>query len=305
MRQQVDVIADFGDLCGECPIWHADEAVLYWTDCGGRKFYRYQSANGKSELIHHGLEINGFRRIEGGGFVLTNNSGIWLWPGAGSEPEELVVEVSGAACRMNDCVADEAGRLLACSWFYDGSESYALGKLLQVGLDRSLTILDEGFHLANGLAFSPCGKKLYVTDSALRRIYEYDYAPAAGSVHNRSVLVKVPDEEGLPDGLKVDSEGFLWSAQWYGSCIVRYDPGGKVERRIPVPAKQVSSLTFGDADLTTLFITTAGQSEVMPLMPAGYDPYAGHFGGPVYAVKQEIKGLPDLAARIPHTGMAI
>jgi sugar lactone lactonase YvrE len=80
------------------------------------------------------------------------------------------------------------------------------------------------------------------------------------------------------DGLTVDSEGFLWSAQWYGSCVVRYDPDGKVERRIITPAKQTSCMTFGGANFSDLFITSAARSEAMPIMPPDYDPNTGFFG---------------------------
>jgi len=69
----------------------------------------------------------------------------------------------------------------------------------------------------------------------------------------------VPQEEGIPDGLTVDKDGFVWSAQWYGSCIVRYDPDGKIERRIATPAKQTSSLAFGGDGFTDIFITTAAR----------------------------------------------
>jgi D-xylonolactonase len=102
----------------------------------------------------------------------------------------------------------------------------------------------------------------------------------------------VPKEEGLPDGLAVDRDGFVWSAQWYGSCIVRYDPEGKVERRVPIPAKQVSSLTFGGPELTDIFVTSAGQSESMPIMPPGYDPKTGYFGGALFHLNLGIAGQP-------------
>jgi len=153
--------------------------------------------------------------------------------------------------------------------------------------------VDEGFHLANGLAFSPDARKLYFTDSVARRIYAYDYDRRTGNVRDRQVLVQVPDDEGLPDGLTVDAEGFLWSAQWYGSCVVRYDPDGKVERRIRIPAKQTSSVMFGANDLTDLFITSAARSEPMPVMPKGYDPNSGYFGGQLYRIKIGIQGKPE------------
>jgi sugar lactone lactonase YvrE len=144
-------------------------------------------------------------------------------------------------------------------------------------VDRDGTdhVVDEGFHLANGLAFSPDAKLLYFTDSAARRIYAYDYDQKTGEVRNRRVLVQVPDHEGLPDGLTVDAEGFLWSARWYGSCVIRYNPDGKVERSIMTPAKQTSSVMFGGPDLTDLFISSAARSEPMPVMPKGYDATSG------------------------------
>ena len=55
----------------------------------------------------------------------------------------------------------------------------------------------------------------------------------------------------------MDAEGFIWSAEWYGGCVCRYDPDGTLERRIAVPAKQTSSLAFGGPDLRDIFITSA------------------------------------------------
>jgi D-xylonolactonase len=110
--------------------------------------------------------------------------------------------------------------------------------------------------------------------------------------------VKVPNTSGLPDGLTVDAEGFVWSAEWYGSCIVRYDPDGRVERRIATPAKQTSSLMFGGPDLTDIFITSAGKSEPMPVMPPGYDPQSGNFGGALYHINPGIRGKREFLANI-------
>ena len=137
--------------------------------------------------------------------------------------------------------------------------------------------MDDGFHMPNGLGFSPDYRLLYFTDSVARTIYAYDYNVADGELRNRRTLIKVPDDEGLPDGMTVDSEGFIWSAQWYGGCVVRYDPAGVVERKILVPAKQVTSVAFGGKDLTDLFITTAAQSTPLPVMPPGYDPASGYW----------------------------
>ena len=119
--------------------------------------------------------------------------------------------------------------------------------------------------------------------------------PARGG-RNRCVLVQAPYDEGLPDGHVVDARGFIWSAVWHGSCSVRYDREGRVEHRVRMLAKQTSSLAFGGPELSDTLIPSEGQSEIIPTMPPGYDPYNGIFGGPSYHINPGIARLcPNLA----------
>ena len=191
---------------------------------------------------------------------------------------------------MNDCTPDALGRLLSGTCFYDPKGEYALGALVQVANDGIPSIIDQGLQMSNGLDFSPDNRTLYLADSVARRIYAYDYDLKSGGVSNRRVLVSVPQDEGLPDGLCVDSEGFIWSAQWYGSCVVRYTPDGGVERRFEVPAKQPTAIAFGGQDLTDIFVTSAGESGRLPIMPPGYDPDSGYFGGALFHTRLGIRG---------------
>lgn len=297
---EIEIAADFGDLVGEGPLWDADSQSLYWTDWIGQKFCRLTWFPRKAEVLRVGIEVTGFALNRAGGFVVANTQGIWLWDG--KEKMSLVAaEVDGKVCRMNDATADPMGRFLAGSCFYESSGDYPLGCLIRVDTDGRAAAIDEGIQLSNGLGFSPDTAHLYYTDSAARLIYRYDYNSQTGEVHNRSVLVRVPLDEGVPDGLAVDSEGFLWSAQWYGSCIVRYDPDGKVERRIPTPAKQTSSVAFGGPDLTDVFITSAARTYPSPLMPTGYDPHAGFIGGPLYHLNLGIRGKLAFKANVKLT----
>lgn len=106
---------------------------------------------------------------------------------------------------------------------------YKLRYLLRIDNVGEVSILDEGFHLSNGLAFSPDSRTLHFIDSIARRIYTYDYNVPSGDIRSRRVLVGVPRTEGIPDGLIIDAQCLLWSAQRYGSFVVRYDPDGKIE----------------------------------------------------------------------------
>ena len=292
-------IANFGDLNGEAPVWDGATSSLYWTDCVGRRFYRFDCASGKSEIVKSEFEVTGFALDESGGFTIANSKGIWMWDGA-TRLQLLAAEVNGEVCQMNDAAADPAGRLLAGSYFYNPDVNYRLGCLFQVHVDGRVSILDEGFQLANGIGFSPDGRELYFTDSAARVIYRYDYDIESGEAKNRSILIRVPHNEGVPDGLAVDAEGFLWSAQWYGSCVVRYDPQGKVERRIATPAKQTSSVAFGGQDLDELYITSASEYFRSPLVPLGFDPDSGSMGGPLYRLKVGIQGKLQFKTRLPR-----
>jgi len=294
--QKPEIIADFGDLNGEAPVWDPDTGTLYWTDCVGFKFYRFYSQSNKSEILRSGIEVTGYALNQDGGFVIANTKGIWLWDGA-ENLKLIAAEVDGAVCQMNDAAADPAGRFLAGSCFYEPNADYKLGCLFRVDTNGRATVLDDGIHLANGIGFSPDAKQVYLTDSAARLIYRYDYDVRTGHVSNRSVLVQVPLDEGIPDGLAVDAEGFVWSAQWYGSCVVRYDPEGSVERRIATPAKQTSSVAFGGSDFSELFITSAAQHFPSPLVPPHYDD-SGCIGGPLYHLFTDIRGKPQFKARL-------
>jgi sugar lactone lactonase YvrE len=291
------VLIDDGNLCGEAPIWDAEQNKLYWTDCSGSKFFSYDWATQKREVILEGFEINGCALNQPGGFIFSNNSGVWVWDGI-DDPMIIATQLGGIKLQLNDCIADPRGRLLSGTCFYNSFQEYSLGHLVCVERDGSVKILDEGFHLANGLCFSSDSRTLYLSDSVERTIYTYSYNPIEATVSNRRVFVRLDSDAGLPDGLTMDAEGFVWSAEWYGSCIARYDPDGKLERRITLPAKQISSLAFGGPELTDIFITSAGKPEPMPVMPLGYNPTSGYVGGSLFGVNVGIQGRIEYKAKI-------
>lgn len=291
----IKIVADQGDACGECPLWVTSEQAFYWTDITGQRAYRLAAGASKPDLLHAGFEISGLLQHHDGGFMVVNSDGLWRWDGA-ADFQSMIQSVDGERCQLNDCIADSRGRLISGSQFYSPGTEYSLGNLFLFDTDGSARILDSGLHLSNGLAWSPDGTMLYLTDSVARRIYRYDYDQAAGAVRNRRTFIQVSADEGIPDGLTTDAEGFLWSAQWYGGCIVRYDPDGKEERRIGLPAKQISSLAFGGPDLGDLYITSASHPEPGPT-PPGYKS-TGCLGGALYRLRCDVQGRSENVARI-------
>jgi len=297
----INLIADYGTLCGESPLWSGEEQALYWADIAGCKLYRYKSPEQRSELVLAGLdgfEVCGLAHHESDSFIIVNSLGVWNWR-PGNPPQLILDQIEGNPCALNDCIADPEGRIFAGSCFFsEGNPDYRRGCLFRIDSDRTGHILDEGIRLANGLGFSPDTQTLYFTDSAERTIYAYDYRRTDGSIRNRREFVKIPAGEGIPDGLTVDADGYIWSAQWFGGCIVRYDPDGKEQQRIIIPAAQTSSLAFGGPDLTDIFVTSASLNDALSLAPPQYSPANRNIGGQLYHLNLGIRGKEEYKAKM-------
>lgn len=67
-------------------------------------------------------------------------------------------------------------------------------------------------------------------------------------------------DHGYPDGAAVDADGCVWSARWEGSCVLRIDPRGRIDRVVEIPAQRVTNVCFGGAKLDTLYVTTSRQN---------------------------------------------
>ena len=106
----------------------------------------------------------------------------------------------------------------------------------------------QDFRQPNGLAFSNDEKLLYVTESgsshdatipAVIRVYDVVGESALGNGRDFAEI-----DNGLPDGIRVDCYGNVWSSAADG--VHCFDPGGKLLGKVLVP-ETVSNLTFGGA----------------------------------------------------------
>jgi len=245
------------DEVGETPIWVPQEQALYWIDLEGSAVHRYDPATGETEDWGLDVPVTALARRASGGWVLATKTGLAYWDHRTNDSEFIVDPTAETPdVRLNDSAVDRQGRLLVGSANvvqFDAPD----GVLYRLDADRTLHQIDEGYAVANGIAFSPDGATVYVTDMFHSRILAMDYDTQAGTVSNRRTFADVPAETGLPDGLIVDAAGFLWSAHWGGSRVTRYDPDGTIERRVSLPAANVTCMGFGGSDLTDLYITTA------------------------------------------------
>jgi sugar lactone lactonase YvrE len=290
----LEIIADDGNVVGEGPIWDVARQRLLWTDIESGLVYQIDAAGEKS-IISRDLIVGAVGLNDDGRLIFSGRTGVHLWRGQ-DDYKTLLSEVEGETLNFNDAIIGPNSRLYAGTvyWGDDGMEK--LGKLYLIAGDGSAKIVVEDIELSNGLGFSPDDRTLYYTDTIARKIYAFDVDAGSGELANKRVFVTVPDDEGIPDGMTVDAQGFVWSAQWYGEQVVRYDPDGAVERRIPMPVQQVSCVMFGGPDLTDLYISSAAYSWPSDFAPPGYDFNAPNIGGALYRLRVDVQGKPEHVA---------
>jgi D-xylonolactonase len=193
-----------------------------------------------------------------------------------------------AGARFNDIIADPLGGVF-CGTMATPTRR---GHLYYLAPDGTLTELLDNIGVSNGLGFTPDRQRMYYTDTRTKSIYLFDYDNVSGAISNQRVFVTVPDapNEGSPDGMTVDAEGYVWSARWGGKCLVRYAPDGTEVQREYFPADKVSCVTFGGDDYTDLYVTTAN--------PSGSKEIEGPGAGALFRINLGIKGVPEFCSKV-------
>lgn len=107
----------------------------------------------------------------------------------------------------------------------------------------------------NGIAFSPDEKYLYIAESATKVWLRYR-VQADGSVSDGTTFLDCSSDHtpGVPDGMRVDKKGNIYSAGPGGVWII--SPQGKHLGTIKVP-EVVGNVAWGDKDGKTLYIVAS------------------------------------------------
>lgn len=131
---------------------------------------------------------------------------------------------------------------------------------------RELVPIATDFVQPNGLCFSPGEKKLYIADSSFEKhhIRVFD-VQKDGTLANGKVFCTIA--EGLPDGIRCDREGRLYSSSQVGVQIFGGD--GMLIGKILVPEKATANLAFGGKEYKTLYITATTSLYSIPMSVAG------------------------------------
>jgi sugar lactone lactonase YvrE len=278
-------VGDQTDILGESPLWDEHAQALVWVDIRRPALRRLHAGSGRVDTWPLPDLVGSVALVDERRVLLAMGDSVGLFDLDSGELEpiaRLPRRIEGH--RFNDGRCDRQGR------FFVGTMHNLTrapeGVLYRLQGRGPLAPVLEGVCIPNSLSWSPDGKTMYFADSLHYAIDAYDYDCAHGVPGARRVLART-EPPGFPDGATVDAEGFVWSAQFKASQVVRYAPDGRIDRVIPLPVDKPTAIAFGGPDLDRLYITTASQH----MTPA--ELAAQPLAGALLALDVGVRGLPE------------
>lgn len=279
------LVLDVHAELGEGPVWDTASQALIWVDILAPTVHWYYPSDGRTSSLQMKKPVGAIAVRSSGGLVLALEDGFWLLDQDDNSLRHVgTIEADNASIRMNDGKCDSSGRFWAGTVAYDSRPQAAA--LYRLETDLRVTKVLSDVTISNGLAWSPDDRTLYFIDSPTQGVDAFDYDARTGDISRRRRLLEVHSEVGLPDGMTVDEDGFLWVALWRGRAVHRYAPDGTLDRVVRLPVSQVTSCAFGGHDLRDLYITSAAVglgAEAIALEP--------HAGG-LFRFRPGVAGIP-------------
>jgi len=257
MKNNLEIVSDIKAELGEGPLWDYRKNILYWIDIIGKKIFIYDSNKKNTISIKLDQHIGSLALCKTDKLLLALQNGFYFF----NKEKNILKKIDDPEHglpknRFNDGKCDASGRFWAGTTSFD--ELDPVGSLYCLDTDFKVRKIFNETIISNGLCWNLDNKKMYYIDSPRREIYSFDYEIITGTIRNKKIIIKVPDDMGFPDGMTIDTDGNLWIAHWGAYLICKWGPNkGKLLDKIKIPANRVSSCTFGGSDLDELYITTA------------------------------------------------
>jgi gluconolactonase len=264
--EPIQMLADgFGGPQGpaEGPLWWKEGSYLLFSDIHNNKRMKYVPGQGVSLFQEPTNRANGLTRDLQGRLVACEHDSrrVTRQEHDGSTTVICNSFQGRRLNRPNDVVVKSDG----CIYFTDpwtsplAPEQWDLpfSGVYRITPDLgTLTLLIDDFVVPNGLAFSPDESILYINDSRRGHIRAFELNPNGTlAKHTDHVFVDLRGSEpGVPDGMKVDSQGNVYCGGAGGLWIM--DPQGNKLGRIVHGEPATTNLAFGGDDWKTLYFTS-------------------------------------------------
>ncbi len=243
---------------GEGAIWNYRSNELYWIDIEGKKLHVYHPETKKNKTITLPCRIGTVvPSEEENKAIVALEDGVYI---VDTVTEELLllsdVESDITENRFNDGKCDPNGN------FWVGSMHLAQNKpnasLYKINEKGESDKMLGGITISNGIVWTKDKSTMYYIDTPKGTIRAFDYDKTTSKISNERVVVTVDPKDGFPDGMAIDDQDMLWVGMWNGNAVAKYNPKtGTLEKKIQVPAHNVTSCAFGGNNFDELYITTA------------------------------------------------
>lgn len=284
---EVELVHQVEASLAEGPCWDEQNQQLWWTDILEKKIYSYRTETNESKVYEIGHYVGAISLCDNGDLLLATETGFQFYNTKTKILTPIIdPEEDKQNNRFNDGKCDPSGRFWAGTMAMNPTDP--VGSLYRLDPDLTVKKMLDEVTISNGLAWDVERGKMYYIDTPTKQVTSFDFCLDSGEISNKSIVINFPEKFGDPDGMTIDQEGMLWVAGWGAGKITRWNPlNGTLLEEINIPAKHVTSCTFGGKDLDVLYITTAryGQSEEeLKLYP---------LSGSVFRVKTKTKGYPS------------
>lgn len=258
---EIEIVAD-GLKFLEGPVWHPYEKHLRFSDILGNSTLQWSAHAGLSLYRRNSHMANGNTYDRDGRLLSCHHASSRVTRMAGENMTTLASHYQGAELNSpNDIVVKRDGSVYFTDPPYGREAKVGIPRPTQLDFNgvyrwdlaaESLTLLTKALNRPNGLCFSADESLLYINDSPEYKIYVFDVA-ADGAISNQRLFAETTgDGPGVPDGMKIDSEGNIYCCAQGGLHIFRAD--GSCLGRLRTPM-QITNFTWGDDDLRSLYLT--------------------------------------------------
>lgn len=249
----------------EGPIWHPYEKHLRFSDIMGNSIFQWSENEGLQDIRLNSHLANG-NTYDREGRMLTCHHGTSRVTRTEHDGAITIIASHYQGKQLNspnDIVVKSDGAIYFTDPMSGRSEYYGIPRPSDLGFagvyrvdpqSGELSLLVDDFELPNGLCFSLDEKQLFINDTRRFHIRVFDVNDDGTISNGRLFVDTTGDGIGVPDGMKFDSAGNLFSCGQGGVHIFATD--GTCLGRILIP-EQTANFTWGADDLQSLYITAA------------------------------------------------
>lgn len=254
-----------GFIFTEGPIWHSIEKHLRFSDIMGNSIYQWSESDGLQNIRLNSHLANG-NTYDREGRMLTCHHGTSRVTRVEADGSISVLATHYDGKQLNspnDIVVKSDGMIYFTDPMSGRSEHYGIPRESDLGFQgvyrvdpdtKEIMLLIDDFELPNGLCFSLDEKQLFVNDTRRFHVRVFDVQDD-GTVANGRIWAETTGEgKGVPDGMKFDSAGNLFTCGQGGIHI--FAPDATCLGRILMP-EQTANFVWGDDDLQSLYITAS------------------------------------------------